>query len=881
MHLRALPTSSTWGGVGVLVFFVVCTSASLVRAQFLSPGALSKAHERFDGLGDCTKCHTGGSGLDNKTCLACHAEIGTRIDTGRGYHATVKSQSCNECHREHRGRAVSLIQWPGGNRDAFNHNLTGWQLQGAHEKESCIECHEPRRIDDKKVRELIVKEGRKTFLGLSRRCDRCHHDEHRGQLQNDCTQCHSQTAFKPASSFDHDRQSKFPLQGKHKVAKCTECHANLTDAKPAPVFPERRAAAYVKYKDIPHQSCTNCHEDVHGGELGSDCKQCHSYDDWKKVSGKVADTSFHDAHAFKLRGQHASVSCRGCHGPSAVAPARYKGLKFARCADCHADAHGAQISQTDGVVRCESCHDVNGFKPVRFGIADHGKTSYPLDGAHQTVACNACHREDKEVAATVGKKRNALKLAGRKFLMSSARFDWSETSAPATTRTSSPSSTGENSSPSPGSAAVLACNRCHQDVHEGQFQRPLADDPERASRSCASCHVTTSFFDVRFSHDDTRFALRDKHAQTACASCHGPPTDSTSAAAVFRGTTRECAGCHEDIHVGQFADPADTGSNCASCHVTSSFKSVAFDHNTQSDFALDGKHSEVSCASCHPAVDVEGAMLVRYKPIKAECTTCHADVHDGSYDRFSTTTAARGGTCASCHGTATWAGADFAHERTSYPLTGQHAGVRCASCHGADTQRPQPTNCAGCHTDPHQQQFGLQCESCHSTSSFAAPRFAVDAHRASNFPLTGRHAVLPCDECHVEKRDRTYSRAAVDCASCHLADAAAASLRTVNHSVRPFAGGSCRGCHVPTRFSPAQFAAHDVCFPITSGSHARVRCAECHAGLAGSRFSGNCNAVPFFCTQCHAAGSEEPRHAKVPGFEFKDAKCYACHRTAR
>jgi hypothetical protein len=878
--------------VAVLIFAVVVVAAP-ARAQFLSPGALSKAHERIDNLGDCTKCHTSGSGLDNGSCMACHTEIKARVDGSRGYHARVKGQACNECHHEHRGRAVSLIQWPGGSRDAFNHELTGWALKEAHTKPSCLECHEPRRIEDKKVRELIVKEGRRTFLGLSQRCTTCHHDEHRGQLATDCTACHSQARFSPVATFDHNRQSQYPLQGRHKAVKCAECHESLTDTKPAPVFPERRAADYVKYTKIPHQTCTSCHEDVHNGELGTDCTQCHTVDDWKKVAGLIADTSFHDAHAFKLRGQHGSVACKACHGPTPTSPARYKGLKFARCADCHTDAHAAQLAATDGAVRCESCHDVSGFKPVRFSVADHDRTRYPLKDAHQVVACNQCHVQDKSLAAVDPKKRSALKLAGRKVLVSPMRLRWPELSSRSST----------SSGPAVESAE-LACGVCHADVHDGQFLRPPPDEPARASRACASCHTTTSFLELRFSHDDTRFALRDKHATAPCASCHatgasgptptsdaakatalGAPSPSASApttsTAVFRGTTGACASCHDDIHFGQFDGEGARNVGCASCHQTSSFAAIRFDHSTQSAFPLDGKHQETTCALCHPTGEVDGAALVRYKPVPSECATCHADVHQGAFDAFAQQTPAGGGRCASCHRTETWRGAPFAHERTQFPLTGQHVTVRCASCHGADTQRAQPTTCAGCHVDPHQQQFGLQCESCHSTSSFSAPRFAVDAHRASSFPLTGRHAALPCDECHVEKRDRTFSRAAVDCVSCHQKDAAAASLTTVDHGVRPFAGSSCRGCHVPTRFSPAQFAAHDACFPVSTGSHARVRCAECHAGLAGARFTGRCSTVPFFCTQCHEANAETARHADVPGFEFKDPKCYACHRTAR
>lgn len=237
--------------------------------------------------------------------------------------------------------------------------------------------------------------------------------------------------------------------------------------------------------------------------------------------------------------------------------------------------------------------------------------------------------------------------------------------------------------------------------------------------------------------------------------------------------------------------------------------------------------------------------------------------------------------CEACHTPKAWFPARFAHERTDFPLLGRHNGVACGDCHGSDYERPIPTSCAGCHEDPHAQEFGLMCRSCHSEDSFAAPNFLVDSHRRTSFPLTGRHAVLPCDECHVEKRERTFTRAALDCAACHARDAARASLVTVDHTQPPFAGGSCRGCHEPVSFTPARLAPHDACFPISRGVHAPVSCSECHAGLRGARLSGSCSGVPVRCAECHEhrAEVEDRHHDDVDGYEHKSAKCAACHRT--
>lgn len=236
--------------------------------------------------------------------------------------------------------------------------------------------------------------------------------------------------------------------------------------------------------------------------------------------------------------------------------------------------------------------------------------------------------------------------------------------------------------------------------------------------------------------------------------------------------------------------------------------------------------------------------------------------------------------CEACHTPGGWAPAKFAHERTRFELNGKHAAVTCGDCHGSDYERAIPTSCAGCHVDPHAQEFGLMCRSCHSEDGFTAPNFLVDSHRRTNFPLTGRHASVPCDECHVEKRERTFTRAALDCASCHARDAVRASATTVDHSRPPFAGGSCRGCHEPVSFQPARLLPHEACFPIERGVHSRVACNECHGGLRGARLSGSCAGVPVRCAECHVhrAEVEEKHHKDVDGYEHKSEKCAECHR---
>ena len=866
--------------LGAAAVLAVVLAASGAQAQIFSPGVLSKGHAQLEGLGSCTKCHVEGSQHDNRTCLECHKEIGRRMDAERGFHRTVQARKCAECHREHRGLNAKLIDWT-PSREAFNHRLTGWPLEGAHKKPTCKTCHEARRIKDEDARVLLVDKGRETFLGLSTECVRCHFDEHRGQEGNECQRCHNQEGFRRAPKFNHnDRSSKFPLVGKHATVQCRSCHEPLVDTTtPAGAWPAPVDVVYMQLKDIPHASCIACHDDAHRGKFGKDCLRCHTPVGWQTIKEGAQDTGFHDKHAFPLRGAHQSVSCRSCHGPFPGQAAKFKGTKFARCADCHADAHVGQLRPEEGALRCESCHEVTGFLPVLFDVKLHESTRFPLEGAHRSVACNLCHKADAKVRERIPAAiKREIERRNRPLLVSAARLAMPDVVADAL-------GDGKPAGPSD-------CNGCHADVHAGQFAKPAgtAPEPRVEKKACAACHATSSFAELTFKHDDSRFPLTGKHKGVACAACHTAARGKGAQPVAYRPLDLACASCHADEHVGQLARAR--GTDCSGCHVTTGFLPVKFDHDKQSVFPLDGRHQQVKCAACHRVVEVNGDKIARYKPVPTACTTCHDDEHKHAFDDFNpmvtapsarrsrAATAKQETRCEGCHTPTAWTPSKFAHERTGFVLTGRHATNRCVTCHGNDTKRSLPATCAACHQDPHAQEFGLMCNSCHTTDSFGGPAFPVDAHRRSNFPLSGRHAGLPCDGCHVERRERTFTRAALDCISCHRNDAARASLTTIDHARAPIAGASCLACHVPAAFAPARFPQHEVCFPLARGSHAPVRCTECHTGLGGRTFNGSCVGVPVLCATCHvhAAEVENPRHSNVPGYEFKSEKCAGCHR---
>ena len=233
--------------------------------------------------------------------------------------------------------------------------------------------------------------------------------------------------------------------------------------------------------------------------------------------------------------------------------------------------------------------------------------------------------------------------------------------------------------------------------------------------------------------------------------------------------------------------------------------------------------------------------------------------------------------CDACHSASGWKPVTFDHSHTGFPLEGRHLGVSCAGCHrSGDFRAAVATSCVACHQDVHTGEFGTRCGSCHDSRDWQ-PLFTADAHRGTNFPLIGRHAALACEECHLNQRDRKFTRTTVECVGCHQADYARTAGTAVDHVKAGF-GTNCRTCHFPSTFRGASFPAHEACFQIASGPHARIGCLDCHTSLSTISATGACATNTASCQRCHACGTVTPRHSDVSGFQCRDRKCYECHR---
>ena len=145
----------------------------------------------------------------------------------------------------------------------------------------------------------------------------------------------------------------------HAQVGCADCHV-----------------AGKRYREAPKE-CVACHknEEPHEGKLGRECGSCHDVVAWRHVSYD------HDKTAFPLHDRHASVPCAACHFGN-----RYRDTPK-DCAACHEpdDVHHGERGP-----KCGECHVTKSWKNSKF---DHKKeTGFALEGVHDRIACNDCHR---------------------------------------------------------------------------------------------------------------------------------------------------------------------------------------------------------------------------------------------------------------------------------------------------------------------------------------------------------------------------------------------------------------------------------------------------------------------------------------------------------
>jgi hypothetical protein len=700
---------------------------------------LSSPHGHLDNQASCNNCHEAFSGVPVQKCRACHKDIDGLIRRGKGFHGRVVGNStCNSCHREHLGRGHDLR---GLNRRTFDHGKTGWALSGGHRGVPCRQCHEARRPG-----------GKDSFLGAKTGCVNCHGEYHgRGNKTNlrTCQNCHNTQGWAVLNAnlqFNHERDTRFPRTGLHKKVACSGCHLSKK-----------------RFGPIKVQGCVTCHKDPHPpGALGDRlCEECHVTKGFDRAS--VFD---HGSTRWALKGKHKKVDCLECHKWSKWKP------RTRDCSGCHEDAHRGQFKGTP----CARCHQPSSFKKLRFNHDTQSR--FPLRGRHRRVdcarchtrgkykpldmRCKACHEKHNPHGTTFGETpcSNCHVPADWK----KTRFDHGVTGFPLEGRhVEQPCFRCHPNGTETEDDTVQACAFCHRNPHADQFQ----------GADCDRCHKGFERFRVPlFDHSVARFQLSGKHLQVACLGCHKDGR--------YRPIEPACGNCHQNFHEGQFSRA------CDQCHNTDTWSQANFDHDTQSDYVLDGAHRRVPCKKCH--------VRNEYKGVPRSCDGCHNDdFHRGT----------KGADCTRCHTTGDWtANQSQNHDFGAQRLEGVHDRLACERCHDADratTLAGTGPECVRCHKDPHFGSLGPLCADCHTQNAFLPSTFL---HTQTGFRLSGAHRFVACRDCHP---GRVFGGLPSNCDFCHTDTFQSTAGTDCDHTALcPGGLTSCHNCHDTRRFDRAR-----------------------------------------------------------------------------
>lgn len=551
--------------------------------------------------------------------------------------------------------------------------------------------------------------------------------------------------------------------------KCLECHKGLNSR----IIKNK---GYHVSKEVKIKNCISCHSDHHGLTF-----------EMVRFDKKNFN---HSLTGYDLKDKHVIEDCTKCHNDKNISDLgikrltrTYLGLET-KCTSCHEDYHQKTLSED-----CAKCHNYKGFKPAP--SFNHDKTDFPLNGAHEKVKCESCHK--KEIRS------------GYEFQFFNG-------------------------------VQHNSCANCHKDPHKGNF-----------GNNCKSCHSEQNFKQLKsnavFNHAVTGFELEGKHRSLDCKSCHDGRNRNSGVYKEFSTyKTIECQLCHEDQHQGKF------GNKCEKCHNAVSFKvkiqNTSFDHNL-TGFELSGRHKEVDCKKCHTSDDMT-------KPIMHDkCTSCHNDYHKGQFEKIKYPDCS---ICHDDEGFNKSTFDIDRHNETKFKLQGSHQAIACVECHLKDgwwTFQNIGDKCSECHNNIHEDKIDNKymplndCTFCHDEGKWNSITFD---HSKTNFLLEGKHKIIGCGPCHFKKENnkiiaQKFGGTEKKCSFCHE-NIHGKQFEIDNET-------DCSRCHGFSNWDKNDFNHDNTAFKL-EGVHKNIDCIKCHPKInEGPKLVTFYKTGKIKCSDCH------------------------------
>lgn len=322
------------------------------------------------------------------------------------------------------------------------------EVRAAPSDKDCLECHSGGTLDDKRLDVDVKTIAGSVHAGMS--CTDCHAD-----LADAKDFPHAKTK-PPACAGCHDAEAQAVSRSAHQPSEehsphCWSCHgshdvlkAGAKDARTAPLHQDR--------------TCLRCHADA---KLASE----HGL----PVREKAED--FEQSVHFKelAKGNGSAPSCTTCHGAHDNVSHKDPNSPIARanvpstCGMCHSEiadefkesVHGTALAQKNpDVPTCTGCHAEHAIK----GPKDPAS---PVYATHVAKTCSHCH-ENERIAKEYGFAAARLATFTGSYHGAASRF---------------------------GDSTVANCASCHG----SHGIRPSSDPkssihPSNLPRTCGTCH---------------------------------------------------------------------------------------------------------------------------------------------------------------------------------------------------------------------------------------------------------------------------------------------------------------------------------------------------------------------------------------------------------